>query len=50
MSITTEQSTGRQRFRTSGRNFDRPCEYWFQEIVDGEERNRKERAWVYLSR
>lgn len=33
------------------RNFNRrPCEFWFQEIVDGEERTRKDRAWVYLSR
>lgn len=33
------------------RNFNRkPCEYWFREIVDGEARSRKERAWVYLSR
>ncbi|WP_166820053.1 glycoside hydrolase family 55 protein [Thalassoroseus pseudoceratinae] len=33
------------------RNYNRrPCDYWFQEIVDGVERTRKERAWVYLSR
>ena len=32
------------------RNFNRrPCEFWFQETVEGELRTRKERAWVYLS-
>ncbi len=32
------------------RNFNRqPCEFWFREAVGGEERSRKQRAWVYLS-
>jgi hypothetical protein len=34
----------------SERNFNgKPCSFWFQEIVDGQQRSRKERAWVYLS-
>lgn len=32
------------------RNYNRrPCEYWFREVVNGEERSQKERAWTYLS-
>lgn len=33
------------------RNFNRkPCEFWFRETVDGETREHRDRAWVYLSR
>ena len=32
------------------RNFNgEPCNFWFREIVAGQQRSRQERAWVYLS-
>lgn len=33
------------------RNFNQhPCEYWFREVANGQERCQNERSWVYLSR